>query len=155
MPDSPPRTRSPPPARPDAAASARPDAAADGYGCVPFHGRHQAGIRTGAQRATAFVSFDTTADGRAELADLSRTLTDRARFLTAGGTPDSPGITAPPPDSGTLGPQVPADRLTVTVGVGASLFDDRYGLAARTPYALTTMQVARPGHTVTSSPPVP
>ncbi|MFF7168899.1 MULTISPECIES: iron uptake transporter deferrochelatase/peroxidase subunit [Streptomyces] len=120
------------------AASAHRAAPADD-GRVPFHGRHQAGILTPAQRATAFVSFDTTADGRAELTDLLRTLTGRARFLTAGGTPDSPGITAPPADSGTLGPQVPADRLTVTVGVGASLFDDRYGLAARRPHRLTTM----------------
>ncbi|MFG2800932.1 iron uptake transporter deferrochelatase/peroxidase subunit [Streptomyces pseudovenezuelae] len=119
-------------------ASAHRAAPADD-GRVPFHGRHQAGILTPAQRATAFVSFDTTADGRAELTDLLRTLTGRARFLTAGGTPDSPGITAPPADSGTLGPQVPADRLTVTVGVGASLFDDRYGLTARRPHRLTTM----------------
>ncbi|MFJ4205464.1 iron uptake transporter deferrochelatase/peroxidase subunit [Streptomyces sviceus] len=121
------------------AASAGAVAPADDDGRVPFHGSHQAGILTPSQRATAFVSFDTTADGRAELTDLLRTLTDRARFLTTGGTPDSPGITAPPSDSGTLGPQVPADRLSVTVGVGASLFDDRYGLAARTPHRLTTM----------------
>jgi deferrochelatase/peroxidase EfeB len=108
-------------------------------GAVPFHGRHQAGIITPAQRATAFVSFDVTADGRRELPDLLRTITDRARFLTAGGIPEPLGITAPPSDSGTLGPQVPADALTVTVGVGASLFDDRYGLAARKPHRLTTM----------------
>ncbi|GEC03973.1 iron-dependent peroxidase [Streptomyces spinoverrucosus] len=106
---------------------------------VSFHGRHQAGITTPAQRASAFVSFDVTAENRRELADLLRTITDRARFLTAGGSPDPLGITAPPSDSGTLGPDVPADGLTVTVGAGASLFDDRYGLASRTPRQLTTM----------------
>ena len=120
-------------------AAAAPGSTAGDSPGVPFHGPHQAGILTQAQRATAFVSFDSTADGRAELTDLLRTLTDRARFLTTGGTPDSPGITAPPADSGTLGPQVPADRLTVTVGVGASLFDERYGLAARRPHRLTAM----------------
>ncbi|GAA3775793.1 Dyp-type peroxidase [Streptomyces coacervatus] len=106
---------------------------------VAFHGRHQAGIVTPAQRAAAFVSFDSTADNRRELADLLRTLTERARFLTAGGSPDEPGITAPPADSGTLGPEVPADALTVTVGVGASLFDERYGLGSRKPHRLTAM----------------
>jgi deferrochelatase/peroxidase EfeB len=106
---------------------------------VPFHGLHQAGIITPAQRATAFVSFDVTAENRGELADLLRTITDRARFLTSGGSPDAMGITAPPADSGTLGPDVPADRLTVTVGAGASLFDDRYGLANRRPRRLSAM----------------
>ncbi|WP_151483789.1 iron uptake transporter deferrochelatase/peroxidase subunit [Streptomyces albicerus] len=118
------------------AATAAPDRTS---ASVPFHGRHQAGITTPAQRATAFVSFDTTAENRAELTDLLRTLTDRARFLTTGGSPDALGITAPPADSGTLGTDSPADRLTLTVGVGASLFDDRYGLAARKPHRLTAM----------------
>ncbi|AYC43776.1 iron uptake transporter deferrochelatase/peroxidase subunit [Streptomyces griseorubiginosus] len=120
-------------------AAAAPEGAADTPASVPFHGVHQAGILAPAQRATAFVSFDATADGRAELTDLLRTITEQARFLTAGGIPDSLGITAPPADSGTLGPRIPADRLTVTVGVGASLFDERYGLAARRPHRLTAM----------------
>ncbi|WP_420312422.1 iron uptake transporter deferrochelatase/peroxidase subunit [Streptomyces sp. YS-B37] len=114
-------------------------AAVQSAASVPFHGAHQAGIITPAQRATAFVSFDTTAADRTELTDLLRTLTERARFLAAGGSPEDLGITAPPSDSGTLGPDLPADRLSVTVGVGASLFDDRYGLAKLKPRRLTAM----------------
>ncbi|MFE2374456.1 iron uptake transporter deferrochelatase/peroxidase subunit [Streptomyces sp. NPDC059398] len=104
-----------------------------------FHGPHQAGVLGAPQRTTVFAAFDVTADGRRELAELLRTLTDRARFLTTGGTPPPLGITAPPSDSGVLGPQVPAGGLTVTAGVGASLFDGRFGLHGRKPLRLTAM----------------
>jgi deferrochelatase/peroxidase EfeB len=108
---------------------------------VPFHGTHQAGILPPAQRHTIVTSFDVTAQGRGELTSLLQTLTDRARFLAAGGVPPPVGISAPPSDSGVLGPTVVADGLTVTVGIGASLFDDRFGLAPRQPAGLTTMRV--------------
>jgi deferrochelatase/peroxidase EfeB len=116
------------------------EAAAPADPAVAFHGTHQAGVVTPPQPHSLFVSFDVIAAGKGELADLFRTITERSRFLTAGGDPVDPGITAPPPDSGILGPTVPADRLTVTLGVGASLFDGRYGLAARKPAGLTPMQ---------------
>jgi deferrochelatase/peroxidase EfeB len=106
---------------------------------VPFHGRYQAGILPKPPRQTIMLSFNVTADGRGELTDLLRTITARARFLTAGGIPPGVGIGGPPSDSGVLGPTVVPDGLTVTVGVGSTLFDDRYGLAARKPAGLTAM----------------
>jgi deferrochelatase/peroxidase EfeB len=106
---------------------------------VPFHGKHQAGILPEPQRATAVVSFDVTAADRAALTDLFQTVTDRARFLTAGGTPPPAGIGGPPTDSGVLGPTVVPDGLTVTFGVGSTLFDDRYGLASTRPAHLVPM----------------
>jgi deferrochelatase/peroxidase EfeB len=124
-------------ARPAVAAASDPQAHLP---AVPFHGLHQTGILPEPQRQTAVLSFNVTAQGHGELTDLFQTLTDRARFLTAGGTPPPVGITGPPSDSGVLGPVVVPDGLTVTVGVGASLFDDRHGLADRKPAHLTTME---------------
>ena len=69
-----------------------------------------------------------------------RTLTSRNRFLTAGGPLPIPQFDAPPPDSDVLGPVVPADGLTATVALGASFFDDRFGLATKKPRHLTPMR---------------
>ncbi|HEY1703766.1 MAG TPA: Dyp-type peroxidase [Trebonia sp.] len=106
---------------------------------VAFHGAHQAGILPSPRPATAVVSFTATADSRADLKDLFQTVTDRVRFLTAGGTPPPVGIDGPPSDSGTLGSTVVPDGLTITFGVGSTLFDDRYGLASSKPAKLTPM----------------
>jgi deferrochelatase/peroxidase EfeB len=116
-------------------------------GAIPFYGQHQAGIINPAPRQRqpvgSFVSFDVTATNRQELTDLFRTLTAQAAFLTAGGPVPTTSPGSPPPDAGILGPQIPPDDLTVTVGVGASLFDKRYGLAARKPTQLVTMEPFR------------
>jgi deferrochelatase/peroxidase EfeB len=106
---------------------------------IPFHGPWQAGMVNPPPPAACFVSFNVTATGRGELIDLLKTLTQRARFLTSGGAPADLGPVHPPSDSGTLGPDIPADGLTVTVGLGATLFDDRFGIAPRKPIHLTDM----------------
>jgi deferrochelatase/peroxidase EfeB len=121
-----------------ASAAGGPNAAGDGV--VPFHGVHQAGITTPTPAFATFLSLDVIAPDRSGLEQLFRTLTERIRFLTAGGTPPDLGVGSPPSDNGILGPVVPADKLTVTVGVGASLFDSRYGLAAQKPRKLTPMR---------------
>jgi deferrochelatase/peroxidase EfeB len=106
---------------------------------IPFHGPWQAGIANPPPPAACFVSFNVTATSRADLIDLLQTLTARARFLTQGGLPANPGPIQPPSDSGTLGPEVPADGLTVTVGFGSTLFDARFGIADRKPKYLVEM----------------
>ncbi|HWD01379.1 MAG TPA: Dyp-type peroxidase [Amycolatopsis sp.] len=106
---------------------------------VPFHGPHQAAIVRRSPAQCVVASFDVTAANKAELTDLFRQITDRARFLTRGGAPPALGITAPPADSGVLGPVVPPGGLGVVLGVGSSLFDDRFGLAAKKPKKLKPM----------------
>ncbi|MEY9873125.1 deferrochelatase/peroxidase EfeB [Streptacidiphilus sp. MAP12-33] len=124
-------------------ASAAATGAATGSGrVIAFEGPHQAGILTPPQAAAAFVSFDVIAPDRAALKELFAVLTDRVRALTAGGPVPATDLASAPTDSGTLGPVLPADGLTVTVGVGASLFEgNRFGLGALRPAQLTAMPV--------------
>jgi deferrochelatase/peroxidase EfeB len=127
---------------------ARADASTDGgpvtQAAYPFHGARQAGVLTpGPADKQAFAcvaAFDCTAADKAELTSLMRELTDRSAFLATGGTPPSLGVGRPPADSDVLGPSVPADGLTVTLSVGSSLFDDRYGLAKVKPLKLVPMR---------------
>jgi deferrochelatase/peroxidase EfeB len=129
-------------ARADARATQPPADAAASY---PFHGAHQSGILTPGpadkQRFASFTAFEVTAPGRADLVALMKVLTERARALTAGGGLPDPGIGHPPADSAVLGSAVPADGLTITVSIGSTLFDNRFGLAGRAPLRLTPMKV--------------
>lgn len=106
---------------------------------VPFYGPNQAGITTPQPAAALLAAFDVLAEDRAELADMFRLLTERCAFLTTGGTVPELDPKLPPLDSGVLGPRVFPDALSVTASVGASLFDDRFGLQAMRPRALVEM----------------
>jgi deferrochelatase/peroxidase EfeB len=106
---------------------------------IAFHGEHQAGIQTARQQYAVFLAADITAGSRGELALMLRLLTQGARALTSGGPPPDAGIGLPPSDDGTLGSVIPADGLTVTVGLGSSVFDHRFGLAGRRPRRLRPM----------------
>ncbi|MFD1802674.1 iron uptake transporter deferrochelatase/peroxidase subunit [Mixta tenebrionis] len=106
----------------------------------PFYGAHQAGIVTPQQAAMMLVAFDVLASDKADLVRLCKLLTARIAFLTQGGeAPPTDNPQLPPLDSGILGAHIWPDNLTITVSLGASLFDDRYGLAALKPARLQTM----------------
>ena len=105
-----------------------------------FHGQHQNGIVTPRPAAGMLVSFDVLATDRADLERLFRTLNERIAFLTKGGPVTQVDPKLPPTDSGILGPVVTPDNLTVTVSVGESLFDERYGLGNVKPKHLSRMQ---------------
>jgi deferrochelatase/peroxidase EfeB len=115
---------------------------------VPFYGRHQAGIATPAQDRLAFAAFDVTTTDVDALQRMLGTWAAAAAQMTKG-LPIGSVETAPqvpPIDTGeALG--LPAADLTITVGFGPSLFDDRFGLAAKRPAALAPIP-ALPGDTL-------
>jgi deferrochelatase/peroxidase EfeB len=127
------------------AALASPARASEGkHGVLPFFGPHQQGIATPAQPHTYFAAFDVTAETRGDLAGLLRTWTDAGARLTQGlalgQAAEDPA--APGADTGdALG--LPASRLTLTFGLGQTLFTkdgaDRFGLARRRPEAFVDL----------------
>ena len=106
---------------------------------IPFEGRHQAGITTPSQRHAILAAFDTTAGDRAELVDVFRSATAETRALMSGEVAEARSKLLPPVDNLIVGVEPPPDDLTITYAVGASLFDDRYGLARRKPAQLESM----------------
>ncbi|MER6046269.1 Dyp-type peroxidase [Streptomyces sp. NPDC001793] len=117
-----------------AAESPPPDRSEDGRQLppdrVPFHGPHQAGIVTPQQLFAGFAAFDVLVNDRAGLTRLLQKLTERSRVLAHGVKPLDERVATEPPTP---------DSMTVTLGVGASLFDDRFGLAGHKPRHLRHM----------------
>jgi deferrochelatase/peroxidase EfeB len=123
------------------AAECRPNQENDGtLDAQPFYGRQQAGVVNPQPAAALVAAFDVLADDRAGLERMLRTLTARIAFLTKGGPAPALDPRLPPAESGLLGPQIYPDNLTLTVGVGASLFDARFGIDRVKPRHLVTMK---------------
>lgn len=106
---------------------------------VPFHGIHQAGIATPRPENGLVASFDVVASSVDDLERLLRLLTARARWLTQGGPVADLDPALPPAGSGLLGPVVMPGNLTITVGLGDSLFANRPWIAALKPARLQRM----------------
>ncbi len=107
---------------------------------VPFEGVHQTGVTALPIPEQGLVaSFNVQSKDRAGLTTALQELTEEIRGLMAGKPPETRDAAYPPVDSGILGEKPPADNLSIVVGVGASLFDDRFGLADRKPKELETM----------------
>ena len=110
----------------------------------PFYGTHQAGIVTPAQDRLHFAAFDVTTESREQLIQLLKDWTLAAARMTQGlGAgelgPTSGPYGAPPDDTGeAIG--LPPSGLTLTFGLGPSLFRkagrDRFGISDRQPAAL-------------------
>jgi deferrochelatase/peroxidase EfeB len=109
----------------------------------PFYGQgRQGGIATQPQRYCVFMSFS-LADGagRSDLQALLARWSGAAAVLQQGnpiGTVQPQVEVQPPTDTGEAYGLSPAS-LTVTVGLGPSVFGDRFGLAARRPAAFSEL----------------
>jgi deferrochelatase/peroxidase EfeB len=114
-----------------------------GAGAATLGGRavgdHQPGILDDPSPAVSVSAFDVIVENRSDLADLFQTITQLGHFLTNGGTPPNLGPGVPPDDNGILGPVIPGGLLQLTVGLGSTLFDDRFGFESQKPRVLKLM----------------
>ncbi|MDP4506246.1 Dyp-type peroxidase [Nonomuraea turcica] len=125
--------------------SPRHDAAplAPGNGQVvpaSFKAAHQPGILTGPALASLVAAFHCRDRDRRALAGTLRRLSAEMDALMAGRRPQDVPAGQPPADSAILLGQG-RQPVLVTLSVGASLFDERYGLADRRPAELVPMGV--------------
>ena len=108
---------------------------------IPFRDAHQAGIVTAQQEHLHIVAMDVLTEDRDELIDMLATWTTMAERMTQGlPAADESGESdyAVPTDSGEA-QDLSAKNLTVTVGYGPSLFDDRFGLKNSKPAQLNPL----------------
>jgi len=110
----------------------------------PFFGAHQAGVATPLQGHLHLAAFDLTErTTRADLEGLLRDWSVAAASMTQGLPillPEAPDDDAAPRDDTGEALGLPASGLTVTIGLGSSLFErdgvDRFGIAAQRPAEL-------------------
>ncbi|MBV7506345.1 deferrochelatase/peroxidase EfeB [Bacillus sp. sid0103] len=111
---------------------------------VPFFGKHQNGITTKTQNHVYFVSLDVTTSEKRELVQLFKDWTKAASLLSEGKAVGdlSSNEFIPPKDTGEAA-GLSASNLTITFGVGPSLFvkdnQDRFGLKAKQPKELVDL----------------
>ncbi|MEZ9566659.1 iron uptake transporter deferrochelatase/peroxidase subunit [Vibrio artabrorum] len=107
---------------------------------IDYRGDHQTGIITKEQKNASFIAFDVTADTLAELEQVLKILTDRIAYLTQDHELSATiNDKLPPHESGILGQSLKPDSLTITVALGNTLFNERFGLGPFKPKHLQAM----------------
>ncbi|MBT2654784.1 deferrochelatase/peroxidase EfeB [Bacillus sp. ISL-18] len=111
---------------------------------VPFYGDYQSGITTKPQNHVYFVSLDVTTSKREDLSKLFKEWTKASALMTKGKSVGklSSNEFLPPDDTGEAAGLSPSN-LTITFGVGPSLFvkdnQDRFGLKHKQPKELVDL----------------
>jgi deferrochelatase/peroxidase EfeB len=117
--------------------------AGTGTGPAPAYvastGPHQAGVTYPGNEYGLMAAFTVTADTRADLAATFQALTSETKRIMEGQRYEERDPAFPSLYTGTVGNPPPPADLSVVTSVGASLFDDRYGLADRRPHDLVQM----------------
>ncbi|WP_144552823.1 iron uptake transporter deferrochelatase/peroxidase subunit [Bacillus sp. X1(2014)] len=116
----------------------------EAHDIVPFYGKQQSGITTKTQNHVYFVSLDVTTSKKEDLVQLFKDWTKAAALLSEGKAVGdlSSNEFLPPKDTGEAA-GLSASNLTVTFGVGPSLFvkdnHDRFGLKHKQPKELVDL----------------
>ncbi|MFF0831130.1 iron uptake transporter deferrochelatase/peroxidase subunit [Brevibacillus sp. NPDC003359] len=107
---------------------------------IPFYGKHQSGIITPMQDFICMGAFDLTTTSLGDVRKLFQSWTQAAAHMTAGKNVDEESDNAllPPVDTGEAMGLRPM-KLTITFGLGASFFDERFGLAGKRPAPLVDL----------------
>ncbi|WP_353241936.1 iron uptake transporter deferrochelatase/peroxidase subunit [Providencia sp.] len=107
---------------------------------INYLGQHQAGVLTPEQKNASFIAFNITTTKLDELQTIFSLLSQRIAYLTQPQqTPSTANDKMPPAESGILGTHLQPDSLTITVALGNSLFDSRFGLGKIKPKQLVEM----------------
>lgn len=108
-----------------------------GGSAVGFYGEHQAGITTPMQDRAYLAVFNVSTQSREQLELTLKALTAAAermsRGLSAGPVGSTQGMLEAPPDDTGEAMDLPAARVTMTIGFGASIFDARFGFTSLKP----------------------
>lgn len=106
---------------------------------VSFGGAHQLGVLAPVTAAGLVATFDVAVDDRAGLVATMQDLSREIGRIMGGDPAIASESYLPPVDSGAVDATTSTGGTAITVGVGASLFDDRFGLADQRPSELIAM----------------
>ncbi|MEM7323776.1 MAG: Dyp-type peroxidase [Actinomycetota bacterium] len=106
---------------------------------VAFRSTHQQGVLQAPAAAGAVVAFDVTGTDRTELGETLQLLSTEIERIMTGAAPTDADEILPPPDSGIVDQSVGSAGTAITLALGSSLFDERFGLADRRPAELIPM----------------
>ncbi len=121
------------------AAPAKPSPGADEPVHLPYFGARQVGVTAPTQPTGVVAAYDVTARDLEQLRTLLLGVTSESARLVTGQPYETPDGSRRPTQPGTIANPPPPANLSITVALGATSFDDRFGLADQRPRDLDPM----------------